>query len=72
MKYISDEFCSICYKPFTEAAWDNRHTDPRDNLSDCHAHCCPQCNGNSATIRANLITQPKEAPAGQMTLLEVT
>lgn len=36
--------CSVCGKPFTDDEWDNRHTDPRDGLSDCHEGCCPLCN----------------------------
>ena len=35
--------CSVCGKDFTESEWDNRHTDPSDNLGDCHAVCCSTC-----------------------------
>ena len=35
--------CSVCGKDFTESEWNNRHTDPSDNLSDCHAVCCSEC-----------------------------
>lgn len=37
------ERCSVCGGGFSEASWDDRHTDPRDGLSDCHARCCPRC-----------------------------
>lgn len=39
-----DEKCSVCGGGFTEAEWEDRHTDTRDNLSDCHDRCCPSCN----------------------------
>ena len=54
MKYIPDETCSVCGKPFTEAAWNNRHTDPRDGMSDCHAGCCPKCKYKPRRIKSNL------------------
>ena len=55
MKYIPDETCSVCHKPFAESAWEHRHTDPLDDLRYCHAGCCPACNGNGPTNRANAI-----------------
>lgn len=35
--------CSVCGGGFTQRSWDERHTDPRDHESDCHARCCPRC-----------------------------
>jgi len=40
----STNICSVCGKTFTESEWDNRHTDPSDNLGDCHEYCCSKCN----------------------------
>lgn len=42
--YVLNERCSVCGGGFTTLEWLNRHTDPRDNLSDCHDRCCPSCN----------------------------
>lgn len=38
------ETCSVCNKPFTDDEWSDRHTDPRDRVSDCHDYCCPKPN----------------------------
>jgi hypothetical protein len=35
--------CSVCGETFTESEWRDRHTDPSDNLSDCHSYCCQDC-----------------------------
>lgn len=43
-KVWQDERCSVCGGGFSERSWDDRCTDPRDGLSDCHKRCCPQCN----------------------------
>ena len=61
---ILDESCSVCGRPFTERAWENRHTDPRDNLGECHASCCPRCHGNGAINRANKVKPILEHYAG--------
>ena len=39
-----DALCQICFKPFTERTWANRHTitDWHNAAGgDCHARCCP-------------------------------
>jgi hypothetical protein len=35
------ERCSVCGGGFSERSWNERHTDPRDGVRDCHARCCP-------------------------------
>jgi hypothetical protein len=33
--------CSICWEPFTEEEWGERHTDSAGG--DCHEGCCDVC-----------------------------
>jgi hypothetical protein len=44
MNAWDDVLCQICFKPFTELTWENRHTIPDWHNAaggDCHARCCP-------------------------------
>jgi hypothetical protein len=63
--FVPGERCSVCGKPFTQKAWDKRHTDPRDGMSDCHAGCCPFCHGNGPINHANKIpaSEPNDLDA---------
>ncbi len=51
---IIDEYgeCSVCGHGFTEIEWQDRHTDPRDGMSDCHNRCCPRCNPKKRSKKA--------------------
>lgn len=35
--------CSVCGDGFDAESWDERHTDPGDELSEVHAGCCSEC-----------------------------
>lgn len=39
-----DVLCHICYRPYTERTWENRHTIPEWHTpggEECHERCCP-------------------------------
>lgn len=44
-KILAESFgiCAACLLPFTEDAWDDRHSDP--DGEDVHAECCEVCAG---------------------------
>lgn len=44
---IDNGLCQICFKPFTERAWESRHTIWYSG-EDCHAACCPSVDCRSA------------------------
>ena len=55
------EKCSVCGSGFTAKSWNNRHTHPRDGMSDCHARCCPDpfCQASRAVAKADKAAERK-------------
>lgn len=39
------ELCAVCFLPFTDEEWEERHTD--DDGNDVHARCCAECEADA-------------------------